>query len=300
MKRSALTGAESQRGDPAALAGVRLARHLQAYPEGHPHYTPTIEERIGWMRKATLQDAAGCYRDLFGATGADFVVVGEFEVDEVAKLAEELFGGWKTPRPFVRVPARHFDRPGFDNDLFTPDKANAVLRGGLNLRMRDDHPDFPALVLGNHLLGGSSVARVPARVREKEGLSYSTYTSFSSSAFDESSSFRISSIFAPQNRARVENAIREELARALKDGFSAAEVEDAKKALLEARRLQRTQDRALAGRVGSYLFANRTFAWDIDFEARIAALTPAQVHAALQKHIDPARLSVVTAGAFKK
>jgi len=166
--------------------------------------------------------------------------------------------------------------------------------------MRDDHPDFPALVLGNHLLGGSSVARVPARVREKEGLSYSTYTSFSSSAFDEQSSFRISSIFAPENRARVENAIREELARALKDGFSAAEVEDAKKALLEARRLQRTQDRALAGRVGSYLFANRTFAWDIDFEARIAALTPAQVHAALQKHIDPARLSVVTAGAFKK
>jgi zinc protease len=300
MKRSALTGAEAQRGDPAALAGVRLARHLQAYPTGHPHYTPTIEQRIAWMRKTTLQDAIGCYRDLFGATGADFVVVGEFDVDEVARLADELFGGWKTPRPFVRVPARYFDRPRFENDLVTPDKANAVLRGGLNLRMRDDHPDFPAMVLANHLLGGSSVARVPARVREKEGLSYSTYTSFSSSAFDESASFRVSSIFAPENRARVESAIREELERAVKDGFRDAEVDDAKRALLEARRMARTQDRALAGRVSSYLFAQRTFAWDIDFEARIAALTPAQVHAALQKHIDPARLSVVTAGAFKK
>jgi zinc protease len=198
------------------------------------------------------------------------------------------------------VPSRYFERPRFDNDLVTPDKANAVLRGGLNLRMRDDHPDFPAMVLANHLIGGSSVARVPARVREKEGLSYSTYTSFTSSAFDESASFRISSIFAPENRTRVESAIREELARALKDGFAAAEVDDAKKALLESRRLQRTQDRVLAGRLGSYLFAKRTFAWDIDFEARIAALTPAQVHAALQKHLDPALLSVVTAGAFKK
>ena len=233
LKRASLTGVEAQRGDPAALAGVRLARHLQAYPEGHPHYTPTIEERISWMRKATLQDAIGCYRDLFGATGADFVVVGEFDVEEVAKLAEELFGGWKTPRPFTRVPSRYFERPRFDNDLVTPDKANAVLRGGLNLRMRDDHPDFPAMVLANHLIGGSSVARVPARVREKEGLSYSTYTSFTSSAFDESASFRISSIFAPENRTRVESAIREELARALKDGFAAAEVDDAKKALLE-------------------------------------------------------------------
>src|SRR3954453_22972583 len=37
MKRAALTAAEGQRGDPGALAGVRLARHLYAYPEGHPH-----------------------------------------------------------------------------------------------------------------------------------------------------------------------------------------------------------------------------------------------------------------------
>ena len=300
MKRAALTSAEAQRGDPGALAGVRLARHLYAYPEGHPHYTPTIEERIAWMRKTTLKDAVACYRELFGATGADFVVVGEFDADEAARLAEELFGGWKTPHAFARVPARYFERPRFENDLNTPDKANAVLRGGLNLKMRDDHPDFAAMVLANHLLGGSSVARVPARVREKEGLSYSTFTSFTSSAFDESASFRVSSIFAPENRARVEAAIREELARAARDGFSVAEVEAGRKSLLEARRLARTQDRALAGRLGSYLFAKRTFAWDIDFEKRIAALTPAEVNTALRQHIDPERLSVVTAGAFKK
>jgi zinc protease len=300
MKRAALTSAEAQRGDPGALAGVRLARHLHAYPEGHPHYTPTVDERIGWMRKATLKDAVACYRELFGATGADFAVVGEFDADETARLAEELFGGWKTPHAFTRVPARYFERARFENDVLTPDKANAVLRGGLNLKMRDDHPDFAAMVLANHLLGGSSVARVPARVREKEGLSYSTFTSFTSSAFDESASFRVSSIFAPENRARVESAIREELARAAREGFSPAEVETGKKALLEARRLSRTQDRALAGRLGSYLFAKRTFAWDIEFEAKIAALTAEQVNAALRRHIDPERLSVVTAGAFKK
>jgi zinc protease len=300
MKRAALTGAEAQRGDPGALAGVRLSRHLQAYPEGHPHYTPTVDERIGWMRKATLKDAVACYRELFGATGADFVVVGEFDPDEMAKLAEELFGGWKTPRPFARVPARYFERPRLGDDLLTPDKANAVLRGGLNLKMRDDHPDFPAMVLANHLLGGSSVARVPARVREKEGLSYSTFTSFTSSAFDESATFRVSAIYAPQNRARVEGAIREELSRAVRDGFAAGEVDAAKKSLLEARRLSRTQDRALAGRLGSYLFAKRTFEWDIEFESRIAALTPEAVHAVLKRHIDPERLSVVTAGAFRE
>jgi len=300
LKRASLTGAEAERGDPSAITGVQLARHLYAYPEGHPLYTPTLDERIGWMRKATLEDAAACYRDLFGATGADLVVVGEFDPGEVARLAEELFGDWRTPHPFERVPARYFERPPFANEVLTPDKANAVLRGGLNLAMRDDDPDFPALVLANYLLGGSSVARLPSRVREKEGLSYSTYSTFTASAFDRAASFRVASIFAPENRARVETAIREELARAARDGFTAPEVEAGKKALLEARRLARTQDRQLASRMGSYLFAKRTFAWDIDFEKRIAALTPEQVNAALRRDLDLERLSVVTAGAFKQ
>ncbi len=300
LKRAAITGAEAQRTDPAALAGVRLARHLHLYPKGHPLYTPTIEERIEKLRPAKLGDAEACYRELFGATGADFAAVGEFDPGETARLVEELFGTWRTPLAFERVPARYFDRPAFENAFVTPDKANAVLRAGLNVRMRDDHPDYPAVTLANYLLGGPSTARVPARVREKEGLSYSTYTSFNSSPFDESAEFRVSSIFAPQNRDRVERAIREELERAVRAGFTAGEVEAGRKSLLEARRMARTQDRTLVGRLGSYLFAKRTFAWDIEFESRIAALTAEQVNAALRRHIDPARLSVVVAGDFKQ
>jgi zinc protease len=300
MKRAALTGAEAQRSDPSARAGERLARHLYDFPAGHPHYTPTVEERIGWLREAQLADAVACYRELFGATGADLVAVGDFDPKELGALASELFGGWKTPAPFARVPWAHSERPALDEELATPDKANAVLRGGLNVRMRDDHRDFPAMILANYLLGGSSTARLPGRLREKEGLSYSTYSSFSSSPFDESAAFRISAIYAPQNRLRVEAAVREELRRAVREGFSAAEVERGRKALLEARRLQRAQDRALASRLGTYLFARRTFAWDADFEAKIAALTPAQVNAALRAHVDPARISFVKAGDFKK
>jgi zinc protease len=198
------------------------------------------------------------------------------------------------------VRSRHFDRPATEQQVITPDKANAVLRGGLNLALRDDHPDFPALVLANYLLGGTSTARVPGRVREKEGLSYSTFTSFNASAFDEVGSFRVGAIFAPQNRGRVERAIREELERAAREGFGAQEIKAGKQALLEARRMARTQDRALANRLNSYLFLKRTFAWDVELEARIAALTPAQLNAALKRHFDPARLSLVAAGDFKK
>jgi len=80
----------------------------------------------------------------------------------------------------------------------------------------------------------------------------------------------------------------------------AEEIEAGKRSVLEARRLARAQDRALAGRLSHYLFVNRSFAWDIDFEAKIAALTPQQVNAALRRHIDPAKLAMVVAGDLKK
>ena len=86
----------------------------------------------------------------------------------------------------------------------------------------------------------------------------------------------------------------------MRDGFSGEEIEAGKRSVLEARRLARSQDRALAQRLGHYLFVKRTFAWDVDFEKKLAALTPAQVNAALRRHIDPARLAVVVAGDLKK
>src|SRR5690606_31262676 len=138
-------------------------------------------ERIAEINSAKLEDAIACYRELFGATGAEFVAIGDFDPEALAAQAEALFGGWRSPHPFKRVPAVVTPVNALEAIVRTPDKANAVLQGGLTLRLRDDHPDYPALLLANYLLGGTSTARVPGRVREKEGLSYSTYTWFNAS-----------------------------------------------------------------------------------------------------------------------
>ncbi|MDH3320659.1 MAG: insulinase family protein [Betaproteobacteria bacterium] len=299
LKRSSITHAEAQRSDPSAIAAEQLQRYLQPYPAGHWLYTQSQEERIAALKAVTLDDARGCYRDLVGASGADFAAVGDFDADELRALVGTLFGDWKNPAPYERIAKQLFEKPAYEGEFVTPDKANAVLRAGLDLRMRDDDPDFPALVLANYLLGGSSTARLPARIREKEGLSYSTYSWFSASPQDFSANFRVASIFAPQNKERVERAVREELQRALRDGFSDDEVAAARKGLLEARYLARTQDNALAARNARYLFLGRTFAWDIDFERRVAALTPAAVRDALRRHLDLERLAVTKAGDFK-
>jgi zinc protease len=299
LRRAALNRAESKLSDPAAIADERLERHLAPYPRGHWLEHRTTQERIADLKAVTLDEAKRCYGDLVGATGAIFSAIGDFDPDAVTKLVEDLFGDWKNPVPYKRIASRHFERPVLVEEVRTPDKANATLRAGLNIALRDDHPDFPALVLGSYLLGGNSAARLPVRVREKEGLSYSTYAFFSASSLDQTASFGVEAIFAPENKKRVESAIQEELKRALDAGFTESEFESAKRGLLESRRIARAQDATLLGRIANYAFLGRTFAWDIDFEKRLQALTPAQVREALHRHIDPARLSVMKAGDFR-
>jgi zinc protease len=44
----------------------------------------------------------------------------------------------------------------------------------------------------------------------------------------------------------------------------------------------------------------RTWAYSRQFEERLAALTAAEVNAALRKYVDPAKLTTVKAGDFTK
>ncbi len=298
LRRSSLTSIDTQRSDPSALAGLALSRHLNRYPPEHWLYTKTLEERTTELKALTLEDVKKCYVDFYGASDSELSVVGDFDPEEITRLAAELFGDWKSPRPYARIPLRYVQVPPVNNVIVTPDKANAVLRAGMLLKLRDDNPDYPALVLGNYILGGSSDSRLARRIREKEGLSYSVGSFLSADSFFERGAFGVSAIYAPQNRARVESAMAEEIRRALAEGFSREEVEAGKKGLLQSRQLSRSNDGALAGRLASYLVLGRTFAWDEQLEERIAALTPKMIHDALRRYLDPAQLSIVKAGDF--
>ena len=185
--------------------------------------------------------------------------------------------------------------------LPAPDKANAFFVAGFNLNLRDDHPDYPALVLGNYMLGGGFLnSRIATRLRQKEGLSYGAGSSLNVSALDQWGRFTATAIYAPQNAERLEAAFKEELARMLKDGFTADEVAQAKSGWLQARQVSRAQDSELASRLNQYLFLGRTLAWDEELERRMGALTPEQVNAAMKRHIDPSRLVIVKSGDFAK
>jgi zinc protease len=299
VKRELATSLEGQRDDPSALGSNRLARHLNPYQADHWNYTPTIEENIARTQAVTLDEVRACH-PLMNAANSEMAVVGDFDPEQVAALAMELFGDWKNDLPYTRIPARHDDVPPIKEIILTPDKANAEIEAGLNIPMRDDHPDFAAMVIGTYLLGGNWDSRLWQRVREKEGLSYSVGAWFEAADQDPAALFGAQAIFAPPNRERVEKALREELRRVLDQGYTEAEVARARKNYIQARALARNSDSQLLARLLKYAYIGRDFKWDMEFERRIAALTPQEIRAAMRRHINPDLLSIVEAGDFKE
>ena len=120
-----------------------------------------------------------------------------------------------------------------------------VGRAGLRLRMTDSDSDYAAMVMANYMLGGGITARLPDRIRNREGLSYGVGSNFSAPPEGDAAVFSASAIANPANIAKVEFSFTDELARTLRDGFTAEELATAKQALLDERTGSRSSDRGL-------------------------------------------------------
>jgi zinc protease len=299
-KRQTATRIEAGRKEPGALAGNALARLNNPYPRGDVRHARTFDEQLQDIGALTLQQVRDFHTRFYGARSAQFGAAGDIDVPALQRALQAGFGDWNAGEPFTRVPQPLLPGSGQTLRLITPDKQNADLRARLPMPLTDNDADYPALLLANHLLGGGGSSRLWKRIREGEGLSYDVRSQIAWSNFEPNSIWASSAIFAPQNRARVDAAWREEIARALKDGFSAMELDEARNGLLSFRRLSRAQDDVLASALASNLYLGRTFEISQRVDAALAALTPQQVNDALRKYLQPERIDRVFAGDFKE
>jgi zinc protease len=301
VRQQRIAAIESGRSEPQVLASLELARHFAGnYPRGDVRYAPTPDEQIEDLKKVSLDDVRKFYAQFYGASNAEFVVAGQFDKEEVQKLAADLFGDWKSPSPYRRVLTPYRQIEPMNRKIETPDKQNAMFLAAMFIKLSDEDPDYPALLLANYMVGGSAGARLFKRIRVTEGLSYGVQSMLQAATRDDGSTFAGMAISAPQNAPKVEASFKDELARTLKDGFAADEVAAAKKAWLDEQAVARSQDQMLAATLSRREFYGRTMKFDEAEEAKVAALTPQQVSEAFRRHIDPSTLSFVKAGDFKK
>jgi len=270
------------------------------FPRGDVRYAATLDEAIEDAKKVTLDDVRRFYSQFYGVGEGELAIVGQFDPVQMKKLVGELFGDWKSPVRYERIATPYAAVQPINRKIETPDKQNAIFLAALFTKASDEDPDYAAIQIAGYVFGGSPTSRVFQRIRVKEGLSYGANASFSVPTKDDLGRFSANAIAAPQNTPKVESAFKEEISRAIIEGFTADEVEKAKKAWLDNRKVSRTEDASLASLLVSRARWDRMVIWDEKLEAAVAALTPALVSDAFRHHVDPAALSIVKGGDFKK
>jgi zinc protease len=302
LKGQMLANLESSRSEPQAIVSRAYGRHwARNYARDDVRYVATIEEDIDFISRVTAADLRKLHSDFLGASHTEVVIIGDFDPDEVRELVTERLGDWRSPKAFddvLNLYSNLATEPTTEQ-FDTPDKENAFFLAGMPIEMRDSHPDYPALVLGNYILGQGPASRLFGRIRGREGLSYGVGSQFSAAPRSDGASFTVNAISAPQNAERVEASFRDELAAVLRDGYTEEELAGAKQSWAQARQVGRSQDGGLANTLGLWTHIGRTMAWDAELEARVQALTVADVRDAMRRHLDVERMTFMKGGDFE-
>jgi zinc protease len=301
VRKQQITYQEYGKSEPQVQAFVTMQRTLYPFPKGDVRATMSPDEQIEALKAATPEEVKAFYKGFYGASNGELSIVGDFDTPRIKTLVTELFGQWKSPSHYERTKTGFQQIAPVNQSLETPDKANAVFLAAERLPLSDSSPAYPALLFGNYMLGGGFLnSRLAQRIRVKEGLSYGIGSNISAKTDEDDGRFQAFAIAAPQNIPKVESAFKDEMAKALREGFTQKEMDADRDGWLQSRQVNRAEDASLCRMLNSLDFDGRTLAWDQTLEDKVKALTPQQVDQAMAKNIDPAKISIIKAGDFKK
>jgi len=172
-RKRVLTSIESEKQDPGDIASRAFYKAVYGdHPYGH--MTKGTEEGVNALKR---EDLLQFYKKYYVAKNAVVAITGQVTRKQAeaiaARLVDKLPTGEKAP-PLPPVPELTEAKT---IRIDYPSTQTHVLIGQPGMYRGD--PDYFALYVGNHALGGSGlVSRLSDEVREKRGLSYSVYSYF--------------------------------------------------------------------------------------------------------------------------
>ena len=275
---------------PGTLAQNRFG---EAVYSGHPYgwrTTPESLQRIG------VADLQRWHAQALRPCRAVVSVVGDVSREQADALVTRLLALWPQGRceglPAVaEVPALQAPQ-----DIRVPfDSAQAhVLMGQPGHKRKD--PDFFALLLGNHILGGGGfTSRLTAQVREQRGLSYSVYSYFSPAL--HAGAFTVGLQTRPDQAAQAVEVARQVVKDFVEQGPTEDELQAAKDNLIGGFALRIDSNRKLLDNVANIAWNQLPLDYLDQWTENMAKVTMADVRRAFARVLQPERMVTVVVGA---
>ncbi len=268
---------------------------------GDPDYRRTHAEQLAELRSITYDDVINAFDSSWGANAVRVSIVGTAPDGIADEIRSQLKGWVSKASTYARHVNNHQPLPGTTITVEAPDKSNALIDVDQYLPLTRKHPDSAALQLAVTIFGGSALDnRLTTRIRKKDGLSYGIGASVSIPEHGDRAHFGVEGSYAPINRDRIVAALREETDIALKDGFTADELERNRSNTLQGRQQARSGDDSVANALLTQMELNETFADAAKRDAELKALALQQVNDAFRKYIKPEAWLIGVAGDFAK
>ncbi len=263
------------------------------FGEAHP-YGRSVNGTQAETEALTRDDVADFHRTWYRPNNATLIIVGDVTTQGAIALARRLFGGWTRttlpPRPQATAPA-----PTNATRIVVVDKPAAAQSsfriGGVGVNRAS--PDYYPLQVLNTVLGGSFTSRLNSNLRETKGYSYGASSNFALRRYVGPWSAGGEIVSAKSDSALLE--FLKEL-RAIRDTVPAEELAKAKRYLTlgYADRFESTAD--VANGIAAVASLGIPLAELAKYQAKVDAVTVADVQRVAARYIDPSKLTIVIAG----
>jgi predicted Zn-dependent peptidase len=245
----------------------------------------------------TREDVAAFWRSWYRPNNATLVLVGDLTVPQAEALARRHFGAWeRAPLPTLAaypVPrSRSEPRATTVTIVDRPKAAQSSFRiGGLGVTRGT--PDYYPLMVMNTMLGGSFTSRLNTTLREKKGYTYGA-----SSAFLMRRTAGSFVAFADVASAKTDSALIEFLRelKGIREAAPAEELAKVKRYLQLGYAEGFETPAAIAAQVAALVPAGIPLATLGAYQARIGAVTAADVQRVARRYVTPDSLTIVIAG----
>ena len=279
--------------------GYRTRRAIETalLPKDDPALREATPKSISAL---TLPDVKEYYAKVFRPDMTTIAVIGDITPEEAKPIFEKWFGGWKNTgtKPSVALAAVPPNKPAAVN---VPDAAQVQDSVSLSLQLGLNrfHPDYYALQLGDHVLGGGFYAtRLYRDLRQKSGYVYNVDNSLR--ATETRATYSVTYGCDPANVSKARNLVEEELAAMRTTNVSATELQQAKALLLRQITLSESSEDAVAGGFVARALIGLPLDEPIQAARRYYALSAEEIRAAFEKWIHPTAFVQVVRGPAPK
>lgn len=280
---------KQQRANPSFLSNETFARAVYG-----PHPASVVAATNESIDAITPEMLLKWHQDRYTPQNTILGITGDVKAADVVQKLEKALAAWKKtdlkevlpPNPKAAAAKRVLlvDRPG--------SVQTTVALGNIAIDRRD--PDYIALNVANHILGGGPAARLFLNLREEKGYTYGVYSNFT--ALKYPGPWRAGGDVRTEVTAGAMTEFMKEFSRIRDEKVPASELEEAKRAIVAGFALSLESPSELLG----YAIVRKIYGFPADYwdtyPAQVMAITADDVQRVARKYINPENLQVVAVG----